>query len=236
MAVSSFSRSPTDVEEGKQPITPLTLMTKSSATRKWYCTSVIALTCFAVAFDTAVITADIESVAAEFHASEEVSLLTIILFVVGFGTEERGVPTAFFSAAPFVGPTMGSLVGGFILCGQGLALAVLDPAHHNGHMLAAHNLQLPENYGPALLLERAKALLGSTSNDTHKTEAEVHARPFREMYRICLTRFLLLLFREPIVLLLSVYMSILYSYSTSSASPIRSPSGSVNLRPPHSQA
>lgn len=52
---------------------------------KWYCTSVVALTCFVVAFASSVITADIEGVMEEFNVSEEVALVSISLFVVGFG-------------------------------------------------------------------------------------------------------------------------------------------------------
>jgi hypothetical protein len=52
---------------------------------KWYCTMVVAITCFVVAFCSSVITADIAGVSKEFHVSEEVALLTISLFVVGFG-------------------------------------------------------------------------------------------------------------------------------------------------------
>lgn len=52
---------------------------------KWYCTMVVALTCFVVAFASAVITADIPGPAREFHVSDEVGLLTITVFVVGFG-------------------------------------------------------------------------------------------------------------------------------------------------------
>lgn len=52
---------------------------------KWYCTMVVAITCFVVAFNSAVITADIHGVAVEFDTSEEVALLSITLFVVGFG-------------------------------------------------------------------------------------------------------------------------------------------------------
>ena len=52
---------------------------------KWYCTMVVALTCFVVAFSSAVVTADISGVANEFGVSNEVALLTISLFVVGFG-------------------------------------------------------------------------------------------------------------------------------------------------------
>ena len=52
---------------------------------KWYCTMVVAITCFVVAFASSVITADLEDVSKEFNVSEEVSLVTITVFVVGFG-------------------------------------------------------------------------------------------------------------------------------------------------------
>jgi hypothetical protein len=52
---------------------------------KWYCTMVVALTCFVVAFCSSVITADLIGVSKTFHVSLEVSFLTITVFVVGFG-------------------------------------------------------------------------------------------------------------------------------------------------------
>ena len=55
---------------------------------KWYCTMCVALTCFVVAFCSAVITADLEGPSRDFHVSTEVSLLTITVFVIGFGVGE----------------------------------------------------------------------------------------------------------------------------------------------------
>ncbi|KAJ8103769.1 major facilitator superfamily domain-containing protein [Lipomyces tetrasporus] len=52
---------------------------------KWYCTMTVALLCFAVAFGSAVVTGDLEGVAEHFHVSLEVAILTVTLFVVGFG-------------------------------------------------------------------------------------------------------------------------------------------------------
>ncbi len=52
---------------------------------KWYCTMVVAITCFVVAFCSAVITADIAGVMKEFNVSEEVGLVSITVFVLGFG-------------------------------------------------------------------------------------------------------------------------------------------------------
>ena len=56
-----------------------------SKAKKWWCTLMIAFVCFTVAFNSAVVTADIAGVNKQFGVSEEVSLLTITLFVVGFG-------------------------------------------------------------------------------------------------------------------------------------------------------
>lgn len=52
---------------------------------KWWCTMVVAFTCFVVAFASSVITADIAGLSEEFGVSEEVALLSVSLFVVGFG-------------------------------------------------------------------------------------------------------------------------------------------------------
>lgn len=52
---------------------------------KWWCTMVVALTCFVVAFASSVITADIGGVVEDLHVSEEVALVSISVFVVGFG-------------------------------------------------------------------------------------------------------------------------------------------------------
>lgn len=52
---------------------------------KWYCTMVVALTCFVVAFCSSVITADIPGVMKSFNVSEEVALVSVTVFVMGFG-------------------------------------------------------------------------------------------------------------------------------------------------------
>lgn len=66
---------------------------------KWYCTLIVALTCFAVAFNSAVITAGIEGPMRTFGVSEEVSLLAVTLFVVGFGVG----PMAFAPLSEIIG-------------------------------------------------------------------------------------------------------------------------------------
>jgi hypothetical protein len=52
---------------------------------KWYCTMVVAFTCFTVAFASSVITSDIIGVEQEFNVSEEKALIPVTVFVCGFG-------------------------------------------------------------------------------------------------------------------------------------------------------
>lgn len=59
---------------------------------KWYCTMVVAFTCFVVAFNSSVVTADIAGVSREFNVTNELSLLSVTLFVVGFGLGQSALP------------------------------------------------------------------------------------------------------------------------------------------------
>jgi len=56
-----------------------------SSAFKWYCTIVVAFASFVVTFNSSVVTADLPGVSKEFGVSEQVSLLTVSLLVLGFG-------------------------------------------------------------------------------------------------------------------------------------------------------
>lgn len=64
-----------------------------SKARKWTVTLTLSWVCFAVAFASAVITPGIAGVVERFDASSEVALLTITLFVYGFGIGRRSALT-----------------------------------------------------------------------------------------------------------------------------------------------
>lgn len=269
---------------------------------KWYCTMVVALTCFVVAFNSGVITADLPGVSKEFNVSEEVSLLTITLFVIGFGVgmfivvqtiildsipeliyvchlgpmafapmsemfgrrlvygftmflavifvipcavaknigtllvcraidgiafsapmtlvggtladlwknEERGVPMAAFSAAPFVGPAIGPLVGGFLGDNKGWRWLYWIQLILSGAAWILITFTVPETYAPTLLARRAKKMREEENTDRYVTEQSLDARPLGEKLRLFFLRPFQLLILEPIVLFLSVYMSVLY--------------------------
>ncbi|KAF2171186.1 hypothetical protein M409DRAFT_63560 [Zasmidium cellare ATCC 36951] len=246
---------------------------------KWYCTLIVALTCFAVAFDSAVVTAGIEGPMREFGVSEEVSLLTVTLFVVGFGVgpmafaplseivgrrkiyastlliavvfiipcavaknigtllvcraidgiafsapmtlvggtladlwknEERGVPMAFFSAAPFIGPAIGPLIGGFTFDNLNWRWLYWLQLILSGFCWFLITFTVPETYAPTILASRAKKMRKEQNEDKFVTEQDLDMRPLSERLRVFLIRPFQLLFMEPIVFFISLYMSVLY--------------------------
>ncbi|KAI5288395.1 hypothetical protein KEM54_005239 [Ascosphaera aggregata] len=250
-----------------------------SKARKWYITMSVAWTCFIVAFCSAVVTADFEDVQATFGVSQEVALLTITVFVVGFGVgpmvfapasemfgrypvyaitlfiavifeipcamaknigtlivcraidgiafsapmtlvggtlsdlwsnEERGVPMAAFSAAPFLGPAIGPLVGGFVGDNKGWRWIYWLQLIFSAAIWAQMTFTVPETYTPALLKKRAQKMRKETGYAKYVTEQELDSRPTGEKLRIFLLRPFQLLFLEPIVLFISLYMSVLY--------------------------
>ncbi|KAF3016035.1 hypothetical protein E8E15_005066 [Penicillium rubens] len=246
---------------------------------KWYCTMVVAFTCFVVAFCSSVITADVEGPIEEFGIGREASLVVITVFVIGFGlgpmvfapmseivgrrpvyaltlalavifvipcavsknigtlivcrlidgiafsapmtlvggtladlwkSEERGVPMAAFSAAPFIGPAIGPLVGGYLAdnCGwRWLYWIQLILAFVAWVMIT---FTVPETFAPILLKKRAQKLRKAEDDPKYTTETELDARPMGEKLRIFLFRPFQLLFLEPIVLFISLYMSVIY--------------------------
>jgi multidrug resistance protein len=125
-------------------------------------------------------------------------------------TEERGVPMAAFSAAPFIGPAIGPLIGGFLSDAAGWRWLYWIQLIFAGVVYILITFTVPETYAPTILAKRAKKLRAETGDNTHVTEQDLDMRPFSERLKIFLIRPFQLLFGEPIVLMISVYMSVLY--------------------------
>ncbi|PKY03811.1 synaptic vesicle transporter [Aspergillus campestris IBT 28561] len=125
--------------------------------------------------------------------------------------EERGVPMAAFSASPFIGPAIGPLVGGYLADGTGdwrwLYWIQLILGFCAWVLIT---FTVPETYAPALLKKRAQKLRKTENDEKYVTETELDARPMGEKLRIFLFRPFQLLFLEPIVFFISIYMSVLY--------------------------
>ena len=99
--------------------------------------------------------------------------------------EERGVPMAAFSAAPFLGPAIGPLVGGFIADNLGWRWLYWIQLILAGFIYALMVLTVPETYAPTILLKRARKLRAETGDKTYVTEQELDVRPIGERLIRC---------------------------------------------------
>lgn len=104
----------------------------------------------------------------------------------------------------------GPLVGGYLSDALGWRWLYWIQLILSGFAYVLITFTVPETYAPAILARRAAKLRKETGDDKHITEADVKKRPIGERLRIFLVRPFQLLFKEPIVLFLSIYMSVLY--------------------------
>jgi multidrug resistance protein len=124
--------------------------------------------------------------------------------------EERGVPMAAFSAAPFIGPGVGPLVGGFLGDAAGWRWLYWIQLILSAIVWFLISFTVPETYTPNLLATRAKKMRKDTGDDKYVTEQDLDLRPFSERLKLFLLRPFQLLFQELIVFFISLYMSVLY--------------------------
>ncbi|KJZ72450.1 hypothetical protein HIM_08119 [Hirsutella minnesotensis 3608] len=140
-----------------------------------------------------------------------------------FPSSERGLALAIFAAAPFLGPVLGPVIGGFIGMTAGWRWVMGFLAIFSGALWVIGGLCIPETYSPVLLRRRA-AKLSQMTGRCYVSAAD-HAQEkvtLGESIKAALLRPWILLFREPIVLLLSIFMAIIYGtlYMLFAAFPI----------------
>lgn len=110
-----------------------------------------------------------------------------------------------------MGPCLGPLFGGwiayktgnwrwlywvlFILCGVVFVLASLSP----------------ETLASVLLRRKAKKLRKTTGNPSYKAMSELNVTPLSERLKVALIRPLIMMFMEPIIFFISIYLSFIYA-------------------------
>ncbi|KAF2189504.1 MFS general substrate transporter [Zopfia rhizophila CBS 207.26] len=128
-----------------------------------------------------------------------------------FSAKERGLAMSVFSVAPFMGPVLGPIVGGFLGMTEGWRWVEGLMAIFSGVVAIVAILLVPETYPPVLLRKRAETLSKLTGK-IYRSRGDIDQGTITvgEAFSTSLQRPWILLFREPIVLLLSVYMAIIY--------------------------
>lgn len=81
-----------------------------------------------------------------------------------FPPRERGLAMTVFAAAPFMGPVLGPVIGGFITINAGWRWVHGVCSIFIGIVWIAGTFLVPETYGPVLLRRKAEALTGETGH------------------------------------------------------------------------
>lgn len=140
-----------------------------------------------------------------------------------FPASQRGLAMSVFAAAPFMGPTLGPIVGGFLGETEGWRWVEGLMAIFTGALWIIGSFTIPETYAPVLLKNRAAAMSKKTGKVyKSKIEFDRGKQSLGQSFKIALSRPWVLLLKEPIVLLLSIYMAIIYGtlYMMFAAFPI----------------
>ncbi|KAI0078162.1 MFS general substrate transporter [Panus rudis PR-1116 ss-1] len=265
-----------------------------SNTRRWIITIQLGLATWTVSFCSSSFTGGLPQLMRDLHVSQEVALLGVSVYVIGFGlgpllfaplsevfgrrpvflvtygilnlfllgcalspsitpmlvcrffagtfgsspltnssgtvsdiwtARERGVASAVYATAPFLGPVFGPLISGWVAESRlGWRFNFWIMLICSGFSLAFGFLVTPETYGPALLRKKAQRLTNASGGKhfyVSKMDHE-HHKSFSALMRVSMTRPFLFLATEPIVLLISIYIAIAYAilYSFFAAFPI----------------
>ncbi|KAF7897275.1 hypothetical protein EAF00_005503 [Botryotinia globosa] len=128
-----------------------------------------------------------------------------------FSAAHRGVAMSIFAAAPFLGPVIGPIVGGFLGESEGWRWVEGLMAIFTGALWIVGTLTIPETYSPVILRRRANKM-SSMTGKVYKSKIEVDngSKSLSAEFKTALSRPWILLFTEPIVFLLSLYLAIIY--------------------------
>ncbi|KAL3461705.1 MFS multidrug transporter [Aspergillus heterothallicus] len=133
------------------------------------------------------------------------------VFAELYDNQTRGVAIACFSGTVFLGPLLAPSIGGFInMSYLGWRWTAYIPAFM-GYLAFVLNLFfLKETYPPVILIQKAAELRRCTKNwGIHAKQEEIEI-DFRELLVKNFSRPLRLLFGEPLILAVTIYLSFIY--------------------------
>lgn len=129
-----------------------------------------------------------------------------------FDNASRGLALTVFSMTVFCGPLFAPFIGGFIVENQSMGWRWTEWLVAIGGFISFGLILffLEESYPPVILVQKAAELRRRTKNwGIHAKQDEIEV-DFRELITKNFSRPLRLLFTEPIILLVSIYMAFIY--------------------------
>ncbi|KAK4989620.1 hypothetical protein LTR50_003087 [Elasticomyces elasticus] len=125
---------------------------------------------------------------------------------------ERVFAFPVFANAAFLGPILGPVVGGFVAQSSLVSWRWVSwvTLIITGLILTILLLFQPETYPPVLLKWKAKHLRAITGDERYRAEVEIREETFVHRLRRALYRPFLLTVREPIIMLVTLYLTVIY--------------------------
>ncbi|PSN67028.1 MFS general substrate transporter [Corynespora cassiicola Philippines] len=125
---------------------------------------------------------------------------------------ERVFAFPVFANAAFTGPVIGPVMGGFIAQSNSVSWRWVEwtTLIMSGLVLGLVVLFQPETYPVTLLAWKAKHLREITGDDRYVAELEIKGETFFQRLSVALYRPFLLTFREPVIILLALYLTVIY--------------------------
>lgn len=128
-----------------------------------------------------------------------------------FEAKQRGLGMAVFASAPFMGPAIGPIIGGFLGEHRGWRWVAGLLCFFSGFLTLLGAILLPETYGPVILRKRAKRL-SKITGEVYLSRGDANApTQARQVFGKALAMPWILLFKEPIVALMALYLSVIYA-------------------------
>ncbi|CAI7594678.1 unnamed protein product [Penicillium bialowiezense] len=129
-----------------------------------------------------------------------------------FPTEQRGMATAIWAMGPLVGPVVGPIAGGFLGEEAGWRWVFWLLLIAGGAMALGMELLNEETYAAVLIRWKTEKMAKETGRSDLRSAYETGKEPAspKNILAQGLMRPLLLFYKSPIVLLLSLYMSLVY--------------------------
>ncbi|KAK6509165.1 hypothetical protein TWF481_003926 [Arthrobotrys musiformis] len=125
--------------------------------------------------------------------------------------EQRGKFMAIYGMGPLMGPIIGPIAGGYLGADAGWRWIFYVLAIALGVVSIISTFVLDETHHPTLLRHKARRL--NQENNTDKYKSVFHSDlPTKEVFTRAIWRPLKMLVFSPIILLLSLYMSVVYGY------------------------
>ena len=128
-----------------------------------------------------------------------------------FSNRTRGLAVAVFSATVFMGPLLAPFIGGFITTSYlGWRWTEYISAIMGFSAFGLLIVFFPETYPPVILVNKAREMRRLTKNwGIHAKQEEIEV-DFKQLITKNVSRPMRILFQEPIVLLITIYMSFIY--------------------------